>query len=185
MVGRISRFSAVDSRWCQQGYLWNFFLNPFEYFKSVIVPITRVIYRQCNFRKVIKFVDIIATCVPKLKDIENNIITLHEQDQYYIFLKHANGKITNLFDEIMIFKNYVNEQDSSVSESGKVGFSFNNPSKSKEEAMPAGASQAATTENKNGQAPAKENEKDQKETNTAKQEQEQQEGPAKSRGRKM
>jgi len=47
-------------------------------------------------------------------DIENNIITLHEQDQYYIFLKHANGKITNLFDEIMIFKNYVNEQDPSV-----------------------------------------------------------------------
>lgn len=49
------------------------------------------------------------------KDIENKSITLHEEDQFYIFLKHANGKITNLFDEIMVFKKYINEQDPSIS----------------------------------------------------------------------
>lgn len=47
-------------------------------------------------------------------DIENNIIELQEKDQYYIFVKHANGKITNLFDEIMVFKKHLNEQDPSI-----------------------------------------------------------------------
>jgi len=72
-------------------------------------------------------------------------------------------------------------------ESGKVGFSFNNPSKSKEEALPAAASQATAADNKASQAatPAKEAEKaGQKEADTTKQ-QEQQDAPAKSRGRKM
>ena len=71
-------------------------------------------------------------------------------------------------------------------ESGKVGFSFNNPSKSKEEALPA-ASQATAADNKAGQAatPAKEAEKaGQKEADSTKQ-QEQQDAPAKSKGRKM
>lgn len=49
------------------------------------------------------------------KDIDNKSITLHEEDQYYIFLKHANGKITNLFDEIMVFNKYLQEQKPSVS----------------------------------------------------------------------
>ncbi|MFP9117702.1 restriction endonuclease [Flavobacterium sp. RNTU_13] len=49
------------------------------------------------------------------KDIENKSITLHKEDQYYIFLKHANGKITNLFDEIMVFNRYLQEQEPSVS----------------------------------------------------------------------
>lgn len=74
------------------------------------------------------------------------------------------------------------------SESGKVGFSFNNPSKSKEEAMPSGtAHQATAVENKAAQAgnTVKETQKEQKETHTARQEQEQQDAPAKSRGRKM
>lgn len=48
------------------------------------------------------------------KDVEDNIITLDEEDQHYIFLKHANGKITNLFDEIMVFKKYLNEQNPSI-----------------------------------------------------------------------
>jgi len=72
-------------------------------------------------------------------------------------------------------------------ESGKVGFSFNNPSKSKEEALPANASQATAADNKAGQGatPAKEAEKaGQKEADNAKQ-QEQQDAPAKSRGRNM
>ncbi|MFP5436776.1 MAG: DUF3945 domain-containing protein [Bacteroidia bacterium] len=72
-------------------------------------------------------------------------------------------------------------------ESGKVGFSFNNPTKSKEESLPATASQATAADNKTGQAatPAKEAEKaGQKEADTTKQ-QEQQDAPAKSRGRKM
>jgi len=47
-------------------------------------------------------------------DVENNIIALHEKDQYNIFVKHENGKITNLFDEIMVFNKYLNEQDPSV-----------------------------------------------------------------------
>jgi hypothetical protein len=72
-------------------------------------------------------------------------------------------------------------------ESGKVGFSFNNPSKSKEESLPAGTSQAPPAENKAGQSAtsAKEAEKaGQKEADTTKQ-QEQQDAPAKGRGRKM
>ncbi|TRW23637.1 DUF3945 domain-containing protein [Flavobacterium zepuense] len=75
------------------------------------------------------------------------------------------------------------------SESGKVGFSFNNPSKSKEESLPAGATQAPPAENKAGQsATAKENEKaGQKDPDAGKQQQqqEQQDAPAKSKGRKM
>ena len=75
------------------------------------------------------------------------------------------------------------------SESGKVGFSFNNPTKSKEEAMPAGTSQNQPTpaENKAEQSgnSVKENEKNQKETPAAKQEQEQQDAPTKGKGRKM
>lgn len=46
-------------------------------------------------------------------DINDNQITLDEKDQYYTFVKHANGKITNLFDEIMVFKNYLNDQEPS------------------------------------------------------------------------
>lgn len=67
-------------------------------------------------------------------------------------------------------------------ESGKVGFSFNNPSKSKEEAMPAGTSQSET---KAAQSPARETEKAQKDNDTTKQQQQEQDAPAKSRGRKM
>jgi hypothetical protein len=47
-------------------------------------------------------------------DTDGNQITLDEKDQYYIFVKHASGKITNLFDEIMVFKNYLNEQDPTI-----------------------------------------------------------------------
>lgn len=47
-------------------------------------------------------------------DIDGNQITLDEKDQYYIFVKHASGKITNLFNEIMVFKNYLNEQDPTI-----------------------------------------------------------------------
>jgi hypothetical protein len=75
------------------------------------------------------------------------------------------------------------------SESGKVGFSFNNPSKSKEEAMPTGTAQQqpTTADTKATQAghSTKETEKSQKESNSAKQDMEQQEAPAKSKGRKM
>lgn len=75
-------------------------------------------------------------------------------------------------------------------ESGKVGFSFNNPSKSKEESLPSGTSQVPPAENKAGQSAtnAKETEKaGQKGPDTAKQQQqqEQQDAPAKSKGRKM
>ncbi|PZR16210.1 MAG: hypothetical protein DI539_17930 [Flavobacterium psychrophilum] len=73
------------------------------------------------------------------------------------------------------------------SESGKVGFSFNNPTKSKEEAMPAGTAQnqQATAENKSSQSTtaSKENEKGQKETATP--DEQQQEEPSKRKGRKM
>lgn len=73
------------------------------------------------------------------------------------------------------------------SESGKVGFSFNNPSKSKEEAMPAVPAQdqqaPADTKSSQSETASKENEKSQKET--AKAEKEHQEEPVKRRGRKM
>jgi len=48
------------------------------------------------------------------KDVDDNIIALYEKDQYYIFVKHADGTITHLFDEIMVFKKHLNEQDPSV-----------------------------------------------------------------------
>jgi len=75
-------------------------------------------------------------------------------------------------------------------ESGKVGFSFNNPSKSKEESLPAGTSQATPAENKAGQSAtsSKETEKaGQKDPDATKQQQQQQQqdAPAKGKGRKM
>lgn len=75
-------------------------------------------------------------------------------------------------------------------ESGKVGFSFNNPSKSKEEAIPAEthkAQAAATPEGKANEATKNVNEplkKGQEKPDTT-QQQEQQEAPAKRKGMKM
>jgi len=73
------------------------------------------------------------------------------------------------------------------SESGKVGFSFNNPAKSKEESLPAGASQAPPADAKTGQSAttAKENIKAGQKDPDATKQQEQQDTPAKSKGRKM
>lgn len=75
-------------------------------------------------------------------------------------------------------------------ESGKVGFSFNNPSKSKEQAMPDENHKtqvAVNSEGKTNEATKNVNEplkRGQKEPDTAKQ-QEQQEEPAKGKGRKV
>jgi len=48
------------------------------------------------------------------RDRDNDKITLDQKYQYYIFIKHADGKITSLFDEIMVFNKYLQEQVPSV-----------------------------------------------------------------------
>lgn len=44
------------------------------------------------------------------KDLDNNLIEIDENYQYHILIEQANGKRTRLFDEIMVFKEYINKQ---------------------------------------------------------------------------
>lgn len=44
------------------------------------------------------------------KDFDNNTIILNADYQYDIFIERDNGKRTRLFDEIMVFKEYLNKQ---------------------------------------------------------------------------
>lgn len=44
------------------------------------------------------------------KDLDDNLIEVNENCQYHIFIEQANGKRTRLFDEIMVFKEYINKQ---------------------------------------------------------------------------
>jgi len=44
------------------------------------------------------------------KDLDNNLIEINENYQYHILIEQANGKRTRLFDEIMVFKEYINKQ---------------------------------------------------------------------------
>lgn len=44
------------------------------------------------------------------RDFDNNIIKLNEKDQYNIFIEKANGKKISLFDEVMVFKEYLNKK---------------------------------------------------------------------------
>ncbi|WDF65466.1 restriction endonuclease [Flavobacterium sp. KACC 22763] len=44
------------------------------------------------------------------KDLDNNVIEVNENYQYHILIEQANGKRTRLFDEIMVFKEYINKQ---------------------------------------------------------------------------
>lgn len=43
-------------------------------------------------------------------DIDDKIIKLDEKDQYQIFIDKPNGRKSSLFDEIMVFKEYLNNQ---------------------------------------------------------------------------
>jgi len=43
-------------------------------------------------------------------DCENNKITLHEKDQYQVLIENTAGKKSRLFDEIMVFKEYLHGQ---------------------------------------------------------------------------
>lgn len=43
-------------------------------------------------------------------DIDDKIIKLDEKDQYQIFIDKPNGRKSRLFDEIMVFKEYLNNQ---------------------------------------------------------------------------
>lgn len=44
------------------------------------------------------------------KDLDDNLIKVNENCQYNIFIEQTNGKRTRLFDEIMVFKEYLNKQ---------------------------------------------------------------------------
>jgi hypothetical protein len=47
-------------------------------------------------------------------DINDKIITLHERDEYHIFIEDVSGKKSKLFDDIMLFREYLQEQKSFV-----------------------------------------------------------------------
>lgn len=44
------------------------------------------------------------------KDLDDNPIKINENYQYHILIERSNGKKTRLFDEIMVFKEYINKQ---------------------------------------------------------------------------
>jgi hypothetical protein len=48
------------------------------------------------------------------KDLNDNPVRLDKNFQHYIFIKHADGRITSLFDEILVFNKYLQEQEPSA-----------------------------------------------------------------------
>lgn len=108
------------------------------------------------------------------------------EEQYSKFKEGMTVYITGLIDKNdKEYQGYITYN----SESGKVGFSFNNPSKSKEEALPETSPQTsqATAENKMSQDrnPTKEDDKKQQKENIADKQPDQEDAPTKKRGRKM
>ncbi|WP_363317231.1 DUF3945 domain-containing protein [Flavobacterium sp.] len=108
------------------------------------------------------------------------------EEQYSKFKEGMTVYITGLIDKNdKEYQGYITYN----SESGKVGFSFNNPSKSKEEALPETSPQTsqATAESKMSQDrnPTKEDDKKQQKENIADKQQDKEDAPAKKRGRKI
>ncbi|MBF01052.1 DUF3945 domain-containing protein [Flavobacterium coralii] len=108
------------------------------------------------------------------------------EEQYSKFKEGMTVYITGLIDKNdKEYQGYITYN----SESGKVGFSFNNPSKSKEEALPETSPQTsqATAESKMSQDrnPTKKDDKKQQKENIADKQQDQEDAPAKKRGRKI
>lgn len=108
------------------------------------------------------------------------------EEQYSKFKEGMTVYITGLIDKNdKEYQGYITYN----SESGKVGFSFNNPSKSKEEALPETSPQTsqATAESKMSQDrnPTKEDDKKQQKENIADKQPDQEDAPTKRRGRKM
>jgi len=48
------------------------------------------------------------------KDLDDNEFTLHEKDEYQIIIENRNGETRRLFDEIMLFRNYLQEQEPEI-----------------------------------------------------------------------
>jgi hypothetical protein len=108
------------------------------------------------------------------------------EEQYSKFKEGMTVYITGLIDKNdKEYQGYITYN----SESGKVGFSFNNPSRSKEEALPETSPQTsqATAESKMSQDrnPTKEDDKKQQKENIADKQPDQEDAPTKKRGRKM
>lgn len=108
------------------------------------------------------------------------------EEQYSKFKEGMTVYITGLVDKNdKEYQGYITYN----SESGKVGFSFNNPSKSKEEALPETSPQTsqATAESKMSQDrnPIKEDDKKQQKENITEKQPDQEDAPTKKRGRKM
>lgn len=108
------------------------------------------------------------------------------EEQYSKFKEGMTVYITGLIDKNdKEYQGYITYN----SESGKVGFSFNNPSKSKEEALPETSPQTsqATAESKMSQDrnPTKEDDNKQQKENIADKQPDQEDAPTKKRGRKM
>lgn len=108
------------------------------------------------------------------------------EEQYSKFKEGMTVYITGLIDKNdKEYQGYITYN----SESGKVGFSFNNPSKSKEEALPETSPQTSqnTAENKmdRDRNLTKEDDKKQQKENTADKQPDQEDAPTKKRGRKM
>lgn len=108
------------------------------------------------------------------------------EEQYSKFKEGATVYITGLIDKNdKEYQGYITYN----SESGKVGFSFNNPSKSKEEALPEASPQTSqtTAESKMNHAnnPVKDDDKKQQKENVADKQPDQEDTPTKKRGKKM
>jgi len=108
------------------------------------------------------------------------------EEQYSKFKEGATVYITGLIDKNdKEYQGYITYN----SDSGKVGFSFNNPSKSKEEALPEASPQTSqrTAESKMNHAnnPVKDDDKKQQKENVADKQPDQEDAPTKKKGRKM
>lgn len=88
--------------------------------KILIVQLTEAKKETKGPPKQMHFFDIVLNIKINIKrpevteiialDIDDKIINLDEKNQYHIYFNKPNGRKTTLFDEIMIFKEYLNKQ---------------------------------------------------------------------------
>lgn len=91
-----------------------------KYNKILIVHLRETGKEDKELQKELHFFDIIVNIKMNIrrpevtniiaKDLDENQIKVNENYQYHIFIEQANGKRTRLFDEIMVFKEYLDKQ---------------------------------------------------------------------------
>ncbi|WP_337965555.1 restriction endonuclease [uncultured Flavobacterium sp.] len=91
-----------------------------KYNKILIVHLRETGKEDKELQKELHFFDVIVNIKMNIrrpevtniiaKDLDDNLIKVNENYQYHIFIEQVNGKRTRLFDEIMVFKEYLDKQ---------------------------------------------------------------------------